>query len=80
MSCDKEAKRVAASLIVSLSGYLITGALAVIAAQAAILTYIWEHRHYLIVFPVLSFLAFTFLLFSLYLAGKGIYEIYSDGH
>jgi hypothetical protein len=74
-----EDKRAAVNLKISLSSYVITAALGVIAAQAAITTFVLDKRELLTSFIAFSALGFGALIASIYFGGKGITDTYKSG-
>lgn len=75
-----EDRRAAANIVASLSSYLITAALTIIGAQAAIVTYIIDKREKLACFYGVSGVALVFLVTSVILGGRGMAEIYKKGY
>jgi hypothetical protein len=73
-------KRAATGIAVNLSSYLITGSLAVLGAQAVVVTFTLDKKENLIAFGVVSFLAFVSLIGSIYFGGKGIDELTKSGY
>lgn len=74
-----EDQRAASNLVTTLSGYLITAALAVLGAQAVVATFVIDRRQHLTLFYAVSSAGTLFLVLSVVLGGAGIYEIVSDG-
>lgn len=72
-------KRTASGLAVNLSSYLITGSLAVLGAEAVVVTFVMDKRESLGAFAVLSVLACTSLVTSILCGGRGISELMSNG-
>ena len=75
-----EDRRAAASLTTALSSYLITATLAVLGAQAIVATFVLDNRQHLTGFYVVSFIGLAFLVSSIILGGRGIYEIVKSGY
>jgi ABC-type molybdate transport system permease subunit len=71
--------RAAANIAVTLSEYLITVALAVIAAQAGLAAVFIDKRERLLLYYVSSFVALGLLVSSIVLGGKGIALVYHAG-
>ena len=74
-----EDKRAAVNIETSLSSYLMTAALAVIGAEAAVLTFVLDKREKLGSFYFVSGLGFLLLVASIYHGGRGIMEVYKNG-
>ena len=72
--------RTASGLVVNLSSYLVTGAIAMLGAQAVILTFVLDKRNGLIPFYCVSACASFALTAGIFLGGRGIYELIADGH
>jgi hypothetical protein len=77
---NQEDRRAASSLIVSLSTYVTTASLAILAVEAAIATFVLDQRTELTFFYVLAGLGAFFLVLSVYLGGRGIDELSVAGH
>jgi hypothetical protein len=73
-------KRTASGIAVNLSSYLITGSLAMVGAQAVVVTFVLDKRDHLGLFYTVAFLAFVSLIASIYCGGKGIFELLQDGY
>lgn len=71
--------RAAATLVATLSGLLITAALAVLGAQAVIATFIIDNRQRLFWFYTVSGIGTATLILSIICGGLGIDEIASAG-
>lgn len=80
MSESAEDQRAAANIAVSLSSYVIAASLAVLGAQAAIVTFVLDKRDAVVVFYLVSIAACIALVVSVISGGKGITEIYKKGH
>lgn len=79
-SPDKsEDRRQAASLLTSLSSYVMTATLAVLGAQAVVTTFVIENRTNLGLFYWISGIAVVSLALSIILGGLGINEIIRAG-
>jgi hypothetical protein len=76
---EREDKRAAANIAASLSSYLMTASLGMIAAQAVIVTFVLEKRQNLLAFSIVSIAGFLVFVLSLYFGGRGIHEVYKDG-
>lgn len=74
-----EDKRAASNITATLSSYLITAALGVIAAEAAIVTFIFDKRQHLAWFFLLSVLGLASSVASIYFGGKGIFKLTKQG-
>jgi hypothetical protein len=74
-----EDRRAAASLVATLSSYVITAALAVLGAQAVITTFVLDRREELTLFYVLGGLGAAMLVLSVLIGCAGIYEIAAAG-
>lgn len=72
-------KRTASGISVNLSFYLITGCLAILGAQAAILASVLDKREGLLWFGIVSGTSFVCLIAAIVVGGKGIYEITERG-
>ncbi len=70
-----EDARAAAGLVVSLSSYVVTAALAVLGAQAVVVTFILDKRTHLMPFYITTGLGGLALISSVIVGGWGIYEI-----
>jgi hypothetical protein len=79
--CDscREDRRAAANIVVTLSGYVITAALAVLGAQAVVTTFVLDKREHLTWFYVVPGVGAALLVLSIILGGKGIGEIVKSG-
>lgn len=75
----EENRRVAAGMQANLSGYLITAALGILAVMAAIGVFIVEHRQSLFCYLLLTLIASTFLVISIYHGGQGINNLADSG-
>ena len=73
-------KRTASGIAVNLSSYLITGSLAVLGAQAVVVTFVLDKRDHLLIFALISILAFVSLIGGIVVGGKGIYELGRRGY
>jgi hypothetical protein len=73
-------RRTAANITSSLSSYLITAALGVIAAQTVIVTFILDKREHLLWFYVISVMALVAAIESIYFGGKGIWQLTRRGY
>jgi ABC-type multidrug transport system fused ATPase/permease subunit len=71
--------RAAATIATSLSSYVITGALAIIGAEAALFVFVLDKKSMPALFYLLFAASFLVLVASCYLGGKGIWKIYEDG-
>jgi len=74
-----EDQRSAANIYTSLSSYVITASLGVIAAQAALATFVLDKRDHLTWFYLWMVLGLIFSVVSIVLGGKGIAGIASAG-
>lgn len=74
-----EDKRAASNITATLSSYLMTAALGVIAAEAAIVTFIFDKRQHLAWFFLLSVLGLASSVASIYFGGKGIFKLTKQG-
>jgi outer membrane murein-binding lipoprotein Lpp len=74
-----EDERAAASIYTSLSSYLITASLGVIAAQAALATFVLDKRDHLFWFYVWMVSGLIASVVSIVLGGRGIADIASEG-
>ena len=79
MTVPAEDTRAAASLVASLSSYVITATLAVLGAEAVIVTFVFDKRTDLTGFYVFSGIAVVSLVASIVLGCAGVYEIASRG-
>jgi succinate dehydrogenase hydrophobic anchor subunit len=79
MPGNDEDRRAAATIATSLSSYVITGALAIVGAEAAIFVFILDKKQPSWSFYVMLALSFSLLCGSCFLGGKGIWEIYNNG-
>lgn len=71
--------RAASNLTTTLSGYLITAALAVLGGQAIVVTFVIDKRNELEAFYAVSAVGTASLVCSIILGGAGIYEIVQAG-
>jgi len=76
---NKDDPRTAAGMVVSLSSYVASATLAVLGVLAAIATFVIDKREHLGVFYALSGAAAVALVMSIYVGGKGVYEIAQEG-
>jgi hypothetical protein len=74
-----EDKRQDSSLVTSLSTYVATTTLAVLGAQAVIVTFVVDKRTHLIAFYVVNALGTTALIVSIIVGGLGAYELIRAG-
>jgi hypothetical protein len=74
-----EDKRSAATIYTSLSSYVITASLGIIAAQAALATFVLDKRDYLLWFYIWMVSGLIASVVSIVLGGRGIAEIASEG-
>src|SRR5262249_28605564 len=74
-----EDMRTAVQIKVGLSSYLTSGALAVLGAEAVIVTFVLDKREHLLWFYVAGAAGFAMLVYSMVLGSKGIAEAYKDG-
>ena len=72
-------ERAAASIYTSLSSYVITASLGVIAAQAALATFVLDKRDHLLWFYICMVAGLIASVVSIVLGGRGIADIASDG-
>ncbi len=72
-------ERAAASIYTSLSSYVITASLGVIAAQAALATFVLDKRDHLLWFYLWIVSGLIASVVSIVLGGRGIADIASDG-
>ena len=72
-------ERAAASIYTSLSSYVITASLGVIAAQAALATFVLDKRDHLLWFYIWMISGLVASVLSIVLGGRGIADIASDG-
>jgi hypothetical protein len=72
-------ERAAASIYTSLSSYVITASLGVIAAQAALATFVLDKRDHLLWFYIWMVSGLIASVVSIVLGGRGIADIASDG-
>ena len=72
-------ERAAASIYTSLSSYVITASLGVIAAQAALATFVLDKRDHLLWFDLWMVAGLIASVLSIVLGGRGIADIASDG-
>ena len=75
----QEDRRSAANLAVTLSGLVVTAALAVLGAQAVVVTFVIDRRDDLLGFYAVSVCGMVALVASIVLGGRGIWEIVSGG-
>jgi cell division protein FtsB len=73
-------KRTASGIAVNLSSYLITGALAMVGAQAVVVTFVFDKRDHLTLFYAVTAITFILLIASIYFGGKGIDELIEEGY
>jgi len=76
----EEDKRTATQMTASLASYLMTAALAVIAAQAAFVTFVLDKREMSPLFLVCSFVGAGASVASVYYGGKGIGKLAALGY
>jgi hypothetical protein len=74
-----EDRRAASSLATTLSSYVITAALAVLGAQAVIVTFVIDKRRGLSSFYAVGGAGTACLVLSIILGGRGIWEIIQAG-
>jgi len=72
-------KRTASNITATLSSYLITAALGVIAAEAVIVTFVLDKREHLAWFYLLSASGVALSVASIYFGGKGIFNLTKRG-
>jgi outer membrane murein-binding lipoprotein Lpp len=72
-------ERAAASIYTSLSSYVITASLGVIAAQAALATFVLDKRDHLLWFYICMVSGVIASVVSIVLGGRGIADIASEG-
>jgi hypothetical protein len=72
-------RRAASSLVTTLSGYLMTAALAVLGAQAVIATFVIDKREHLTSFYVVGGFGTAALIGSIIVGGAGVGEIIGAG-
>jgi hypothetical protein len=72
-------ERAAASIYTSLSSYVITASLGVIAAQAALATFVLDKRDHLLWFYIWMVAGLIASVVSIVLGGRGIADIASEG-
>ena len=72
-------ERAAASIYTSLSSYVITASLGVIAAQAALATFVLDKRDHLLWFYICMVSGLIASVVSIVLGGRGIADIASEG-
>ena len=72
-------QRAASGIVASLSSYVATATLAVLGAQAVIVTFILDKRDHLGFFYALSVIGFVILVASIFVGGKGVNEIAEAG-
>ncbi|MFL6385960.1 MAG: hypothetical protein ACJ71U_00600 [Terriglobales bacterium] len=75
-----EDERAAATIRATLSASLMAAVFAIIAAQAAIVTFTVEKKGGLHWFTVYTIVGFLSLIVSLFFGGKGIATLYKDGY
>jgi hypothetical protein len=75
----EEDQRTASGFVVTLSGYVMTAALAVLGAQAVVATFAMDRREHLGFFYAASALGAAALVSSIVVGGKGISEIIARG-
>ena len=75
-----EDRRAAATLATSVSGYVMTAALGIIGAQAAIVTFTLDKKEHLVWFFWVWGAGFVLLVASIFCGGKGMTEIYKQGY
>lgn len=76
---SNEDARAAATIITSLSSYVITASLAVLGAQAVITTFVLDKRTDLAMFYVVASLGAACLVASILVGGRGINEVATRG-
>jgi hypothetical protein len=74
-----EYRRTASGLVTTLSGYVITAALAILGAQAVVATFVIDRRQHLTGFYVVSASGTALLIGSVLLGGAGMDEIVRAG-
>jgi hypothetical protein len=74
-----EDKRIAANTTVSLSSFLITVSLGIVAAEAVIVTFVLDKRQNLLWFSVSAGIGFIAVVASIYFGGLGITELLRKG-
>jgi hypothetical protein len=76
---NEDDPRTAAGMVASLSSYVASATLAVLGALAAIATFVIDKREHLGGFYALSGAAAVALIASIFVGGKGVYEIAENG-
>ena len=79
MTATADDKRAASNLVTTLSGFVITAALAVLGAQAVVATFVIDRREHLTWFYVVSGFGAAALVLSIIVGGLGIDEIVAAG-
>src|SRR6266403_208686 len=79
MSGTSEDKRAASNITATLSSYLMTAALGVIAAEAVIVTFVFDKREHLAWFFLFSIVGLASSVASIYFGGKGIFKLTQCG-
>lgn len=79
MTETPEDARAASSLVTTLSGFVITAALAVLGAQAVVATFVIDRREHLTAFYAVSAVGAAALVLSIIFGGLGIDEIVVAG-
>jgi hypothetical protein len=72
-------RRAASNITATLSSYLMTAALGVIAAETLIVTFVFDKREHLIWFYILSGVGLASSVASIYFGGKGIFGLTKRG-
>jgi hypothetical protein len=72
-------RRAASSLVTTLSGYIMTAALAVLGAQAVLATFVIDRREHLTSFYVVGGFGAAALIGSIIVGGKGVGEMIGAG-
>jgi hypothetical protein len=72
-------KRAASNITATLSSYLMTAALGVIAAQAVIVTFVFDKREHLAWFYLFSAIGVASSVASIYFGGRGIFSLTKRG-
>jgi len=74
-----EDRRLAVSTTVSLSSFLITSSLGVIAAEAVLVTFVLDKRAHLLWFGITAGIGFIASVLSIYFGGMGITDLLKKG-
>jgi hypothetical protein len=72
MSSDSESRRAGANITVNLSTQLMTGSLAILAIEGALVTFVLEKRDPGLFFYVAAALGFVLFVLSIYCGGQGV--------